>query len=103
MSEPPSETTQIAELCPAAIELPGLHAPCPCAEFAAKFGTRPPGGSCPARETVDEMRRRHARELAPVHAATRQALHELSQAIRDAESRAAALEALGGRRRGGGG
>lgn len=86
-------TSQL-EQCPAAIELPGLRAPCPCADFAAKFGTPPPADHCPARETVDEMRRQHGDDMAAVRSATAASLHELSRAIRAANSSVAALEAL---------
>jgi hypothetical protein len=93
------EPDRIAENCPAATELPGLRAPCPCAEFAAKFGTPPPRESCPARETVAEARRRHARDGEAARSATHRALHDLARAVRDAESRAEGLEALHRRRR----
>lgn len=92
-----TSSPQIAERCPAVIDLPGLHAPCPCAELAAKFGTPPLREICPARESFAEMRRRHARDMAAARAATARALQELSQAVRDAESRADALEILGRR------
>jgi hypothetical protein len=88
------DAERIAESCPAAIELPGLRAPCPCAEIAAKFGTPPPRERCPARETVAEARHRHARNREEVRSATYRALHDLSRAIRDAESRGDAIEAL---------
>jgi hypothetical protein len=94
------EAAPIAENCPAEIELPGLHAPCPCAELAAKFGTPPPRESCPARETVAEARRRHARDREAARSAVYRALHDLSRAIRDAESQADTIEALAQRRSG---
>lgn len=90
----PADPAQIGMQCPAAIELRGLHVPCPCAEFAARFGTPPPRESCPATETAEQMRRRHDRDVAAARADTARALHQLSRAIRDAESRADALEAL---------
>lgn len=89
----------VGETCPAAIELPGLRAPCPCAELAAAFGTRPPADACPARETAREARRRHERDLAAARAETYRALHEVAVAIRKAESRADALGQLAGPRR----
>lgn len=101
MDEKEHQPSRIAELCPAAIEMPGLRMPCPCADYAEKLGEPPPEDDCPARETLAEMRERHRRELAKAHAATIEALHDVSRAIRDAETRAEALEALRHGRSGG--
>lgn len=89
----PGEATPLSH-CPAAINLPGAHAPCPCAELTARFKTAPPVERCPATETIEAMRARHEEDTAAARAASVKALHELAVAIREARSRADALEAL---------
>lgn len=100
MDESADEAGRIAALCPAAIDVPGLSMPCPCADYAEKLGEPPPRDLCPASETLAEMIDRHSRELDVAHAATARELRELSRAIRDAENRADALAALSRRGRG---
>ena len=85
---------ELAGQCPAGVELSGLSFACPCHEFAARFGTTPPVESCPGRETLAEIQRRHGRDLDAARNASTRALFDLAREIRQAESRGAALEAL---------